>query len=278
MSEVRGSLPVAVAQPPCDSHDVAANAVAHADAVRSAGARVVVFPELSLTGYELHTAPLAADDPRLTPLVSACAEAGSVALVGAPLRDGPHIAVLAVDGAGVSVAYRKIWLAETESARFVPGDRPAVLEVDGWRFGLAVCRDTGIPQHAADTAALGMDAYVAGIVESAAGDTVPDDRARRIAVDQDVWVAVASFARPHRRRLHRRSRPVGHLVPRRLSGRPSGQPPGRAGPRSPDPGVRRPHHGGGRTCPRDRRDRPAGATVAAAATPGARPGARACPA
>lgn len=196
MSDVRGPLPVAVAQPPCVSHDVAANAVTHADTVRSAGARVVVFPELSLTGYELHTALLAADDRRLAPLVSACAETGSVALVGAPLRDGPHIAMLAVDAADVSVAYRKIWLAETESARFVPGVHPAVWEVDGWRLGLAVCRDTGVPQHAADTAALGMDAYVAGIVESAAGTTVPDDRARRVAVDQDVWVAVASFAGP----------------------------------------------------------------------------------
>ncbi|MFD9466696.1 nitrilase-related carbon-nitrogen hydrolase [Streptomyces sp. NPDC060027] len=46
-------LAVAVAQPRCASPDVAANAVLHAEAVRGAGARVVVFPELSLTGYDL---------------------------------------------------------------------------------------------------------------------------------------------------------------------------------------------------------------------------------
>jgi hypothetical protein len=44
-------LIVAVAQPPCSGYDVAANALAHARAVRAAEARVVVFPEMSLTGY-----------------------------------------------------------------------------------------------------------------------------------------------------------------------------------------------------------------------------------
>jgi predicted amidohydrolase len=33
-----------------------------------------------------------------------------------------------------------------------------VLKVEGWRLGLAICKDIGIPQHASDTAALGIDA------------------------------------------------------------------------------------------------------------------------
>src|SRR5205823_3134112 len=86
----RVPLLLAVAQPECVSFDVAANALAHAALVRRAGARVVVFPELSLTGYELDAPPLAADDARLAPLVEACAETGSVALAGAPVP-GPHI-------------------------------------------------------------------------------------------------------------------------------------------------------------------------------------------
>src|SRR5437868_6081528 len=98
---MRASLTIAVAQPVVTSHDVAANAVAHADAVRSAGARVVVFPELSVTGYELETTPIEASDPRLCPIVRACAETGSIALVGAPIT-GAYIAMLAVDGDGVS--------------------------------------------------------------------------------------------------------------------------------------------------------------------------------
>jgi predicted amidohydrolase len=194
---VRASLGIAVAQPACASYDVAANAATHAATVRSAGSRVVVFPELSLTGYELDAHTVGPEDPRLAPIVEACAEEGSLALAGAPVQGDAgrtHIAVLAIDGAGVSVAYRKCWLGEVEALRFTPGGEPAVLEVDGWRLGLAVCRDTGIPQHAADTAALGMDAYVAGVLETAEDAAVPDERARRVATDHQVWVAIASFA------------------------------------------------------------------------------------
>ena len=56
-SEMTEPLIVAVAQPPCAPHDVAGNARAHAAAVRDTRARVVVFPELSLTGYELPGGP-----------------------------------------------------------------------------------------------------------------------------------------------------------------------------------------------------------------------------
>ena len=188
---------MAVAQPLCVPYDVGQNAVAHAAAVRAAAARVVVFPELSLTGYELEAPALTARDPRLIPLAEACAEAGSVALAGAPVPgEGgrPHIAVLAVDGAGITVAYRKLWLGPAEAERFGPGDKPAVLDVDGWRLGLAVCKDVSVPQHQADTAALGIDAYVAGTVMSADERALQDARAGRIAASLGTWVAIASFA------------------------------------------------------------------------------------
>lgn len=186
-------LTIAVAQPPCVSHDVSGNAAAHAAAVRSACARVVVFPELSLTGYDLDAMVIAADDPRLTPIVEACAETGSLALIGAPVA-GPHIGMLAVDGAGARVVYRKMWLGDVEAERFTPGAEPAVVEVDGWRLGLAICKDTGVAQHAADTAAVGMDAYVAGIVHAADEGGEHDARARGVAADHGVWVVIASFA------------------------------------------------------------------------------------
>ncbi|MET8277649.1 carbon-nitrogen hydrolase family protein [Micromonospora sp. NPDC005174] len=191
--ENRTPLRLAVAQPPCVPLDVAQNARAHADAVRAARARVVVFPELSLTGYELRGPTVAVDDPRLTPLVDACAEAGTLALAGAPVA-GDHIGMLAVTGDGVTVAYRKMWLGGVEAQRFRPGDTPGVLDVDGWRIGLAVCRDTGVAAHAASTAALGIDVYAAGVLESARDASVPDERAHRIATTHRVWVAVASFA------------------------------------------------------------------------------------
>jgi predicted amidohydrolase len=190
-------LPVAAAQPLCVARDVAANALAHAASVREAGARVVVFPEMSLTGYELDAATVSLDDPRLSPLVEACRGTGAIALAGAPVdgEDGAaQIAVLAFDGAGASVAYSKMCLGGGEPDRFTAGACPASIEVDGWRLGLGICKDTRIPEQTAATAALGIDAYLAGVCEHADDAAVIQERARRIARDHGVSVAMASFA------------------------------------------------------------------------------------
>ncbi len=195
----REPLLIAVAQPSIAAYDVLANAVMHAATVRETQARVVVFPELSLTGYQLDAPSITAADERLGPIVDACREAGSIALVGAPLageESRVHIAMLAVEGTGITAIYRKVWLGGAEAERFTPGETPAVIEVDGWRLGLAICKDTGIAQHAADTAALGIHVYVAGMVEQAADVNVLDERARRIASEHGVWVALASCAGP----------------------------------------------------------------------------------
>lgn len=194
---MRLPLTIAATQPPCVSLDVAANALAHAETVRAAAARVVVFPELSLTGYELAAPALTVTDPRLQPIVRACAETGSLALVGAPVADEAgweFIAMLACDGTCIRVAYRKQYPGGSETRRFSPGERPAVLTVEGWRLGLAICRDTGLPQHAANTAALGIDVYVAGIVHGESEAEVHAERARRICADHHVWVVISSFA------------------------------------------------------------------------------------
>jgi predicted amidohydrolase len=192
---MRDPLTIAVAQPVSVKDDVAANAVAHASAIRKASARVVVFPELSLTGYYLDAPVIALADDRMAPVIEACAATGSIALAGAPI-EGDYIAMLAIDGTGVTVAYRKMWPGDEEAKRFIPGTKPSVLEVDGWRLGLAICRDTGIAQHADDTAALGIDAYVAGTVKLPSESAMQDERAQRVAVKHGVWVAIASGARP----------------------------------------------------------------------------------
>ncbi|MEH1057863.1 carbon-nitrogen hydrolase family protein [Micromonospora sp. CPCC 206171] len=222
---MRTPFTLAVAQPRCVPYDVAANVAAHAALVRAADARVVLFPELSLTGYELDAPPLDPADPRLAPLVAACLATGTLALAGAPVADdagAAYIGVLAVDDGGARVAYRKMFLGGAEAARFVAGREPAVVEVDGWRLGLAVCKDTGVVEHAARTVALGVDAYLAGVLEAPADAAVPDARARRVAAEHGVWVATASFAGPS-----------GSHYPRSAGGsgvwRPDGTPVVRAG-------------------------------------------------
>jgi predicted amidohydrolase len=197
LSGIRAPLTIAVAQPRCTSKDVRANALEHAAAIRRAGARLVVFPELSLTGYELDADPVVVEDAALSPIVEACAETGAVALVGAPVAgdDGSnHIATLRVDGVGVQVAYRKQYLGGDEPARFARGDRPVAIDVDGWRVGLGICKDTGVAAHVADVAALGVDVYAAGLVHLPDELAEQEERAATIARACHAYVAFASFA------------------------------------------------------------------------------------
>lgn len=196
---MRQSLTIAVAQPTSVLYDVDFNVACHAASIRDALARVVVFPELSVTGYAMDVQPIDLDDEQLAPIVRACGESRTVALVGAPtLGDAgaTHISTLRIDADGVTCAYNKLWLGGEEPGSFSPGTGPAVITVEGWRLGLAICRDTGIEEHAAATAALGMDVYVASVCETEDDRHVQPSRAARITKDHRVWVVVASFAGP----------------------------------------------------------------------------------
>ena len=61
---------------------VQANAREHADLVRRTQARIVVFPELSLTGDELAADPVSREDAELEVIVEACTASEAIALVG----------------------------------------------------------------------------------------------------------------------------------------------------------------------------------------------------
>ncbi len=192
-------LTVAVAQPRCAGQNVPANAATHAELIRKARARIVVFPELSLTGYELDADPIALEDPALDVIVGACQNAHSVALVGAPVRGpgpGTYIAVVQIDGTGVTPAYRKCFLGGEERGHFMPGGGPTVIDVDGWRAGLGICKDTGVQQHIDDNAALDIDVYLAGLVHHRHELEIQERRARQIAQACNAYVGLASFAGP----------------------------------------------------------------------------------
>ncbi|WP_205325040.1 carbon-nitrogen hydrolase family protein [Glycomyces sp. YM15] len=205
MSERPAPLTVAAAQPELRAGELACNARAHAEAIRAAEARLVVFPELSLSSYAMAAPAVALEDPALGVIAAACAETGAVALAGAPLREGEaeYIAMLRIDAEGVEVAYRKMHPDEEESRRFRAATDPAVLELDGWRLALAVCRDSMMFEHAPATAEFakrrglgGVDAYVAGSLFTPKGLVRRDKRMPQLARGYGMWVVQACFAGP----------------------------------------------------------------------------------
>lgn len=163
---------VAAAQIASIAGDVSKNIETHARAIRAAaqhGVRVLVFPELSLTGYEPTLAAalaFAPDDARLAPLVELARDHHLTAIVGAPLRAAtplPQLGAIALSDAGERSVYAKIHLHPGEEKHFSPGDTPLVLSRDPHKIGVAICADVTHTSHPRACAALGADIYAAGV-------------------------------------------------------------------------------------------------------------------
>jgi NAD+ synthase (glutamine-hydrolysing) len=119
-----------------------------------AGCGLVIFPELTLTGYpprDLVEAPGLIDDNLLAlqRVAGACRE--TAALVGfvdrnaSPLGKPLHNAAALLEDGRVAAVYHKSLLPTydvfDEGRYFEPGDRPLVFERDGLRFGVTICED-----------------------------------------------------------------------------------------------------------------------------------------
>ncbi len=171
----------------------------HTTIIRDASADLVVFPELSLTGYVLDAPPIDLQrDALIGQLVDVCAATGTTALVGAPVseQDGDHIATIRVDASGPTVAYRKCHLGTEETTRFHPGPHPVVIDVHGWRVGLGICKDTGVAEHVETVADLGIDLYACGVVHHRTELDEQMRRATHIAQRCRSYVVMASHAGP----------------------------------------------------------------------------------
>ncbi|MEV4947432.1 carbon-nitrogen hydrolase family protein [Streptomyces sp. NPDC053755] len=190
---------VAAAQFTPVAGDIEANVRTMAELIRSAGAdgaRLVVFPELALTGYEptlVHRDAglrLAEDDERLVPLRDACRSAAAAAVVNGPVRtaDGrPGITslVLGPDG-GLLTRYDKRRLYGLEREVFAAGERDGRFALDGVRFALATCYDNRFPEVAERAAADGCRVYLASSVLTLDNDSfekVYPVRARDFGLD-----------------------------------------------------------------------------------------------
>ncbi|MEX0900990.1 MAG: NAD+ synthase [Gammaproteobacteria bacterium] len=130
------------------------------------GARLIVFPELTLTGYPpedllLHAGLRAQVEAALRSLPGQVT--GIAVLIGFPEWDGARCfnsAALIDDGATL-VRYRKQCLPNyavfDEKRYFTAGDQTCVATLDGVRFGITICEDLWLPEPAAAARAAGAD-------------------------------------------------------------------------------------------------------------------------
>jgi predicted amidohydrolase len=164
------SVRVACAQVAPTVGDLVGNRRLAREAVReavSAGARVVVLPELVTSGYVFESVEEARScaEPAEGPALRGWSEeaaAGDAIVVGGFCELGADGALFnsaaVVAASGVLAVYRKIHLWDREPFIFEPGSEPApVVETSVGRIGVGVCYDMNFPEVARGLALTGAD-------------------------------------------------------------------------------------------------------------------------
>lgn len=137
----------------------------------SAGVNVLLFPELSLTGYEpeLATERALRDEACLRPLQKLADEQDMTIIVGAPLQvnnSKPAIGALIISTQRPVSYYRKMHLHPGESDYFSCGSESCVFTRHQFNIGLAVCADAGNPTHVENSVRLGAEIYLNAVLSA----------------------------------------------------------------------------------------------------------------
>lgn len=206
-STARLSPRIAAAQSTSIAGNVAANVQIHIQFITQAhqsGVDLLVFPELSLSGYELpqlRDCLLKPTDIRLAPIRNLVRQTGMTVVVGAPFlqenRPAPAIAAFTFFPDGTSSVYCKQHLHPGEDQYAAPGDTgDRRHEVRDTSYALAICADTSHPSHAQAAAATGAALYLAGVLVSEAGYAADSTQLAQYAQQFNIGVLMANHGGP----------------------------------------------------------------------------------
>ena len=169
---------LAAAQFHSERGQLARNLEGHLTFMRHAaeqGAEYLLFPELSLTGYEPDIArelAVAPEDDRLEPIRSLAMQLNLATTVGIPLK-GPngtvHIGALTFTAQGEVIVYAKQYLHLGEEVVFSAGSKDCFLPLGQQRIGLCVCADFSRPEHVQRMASGKAWVYAASVLISPGG-------------------------------------------------------------------------------------------------------------
>lgn len=170
------ALCLAAAQTLSQPGDLSANIERHCAFVRTAaaaGVELLLFPELSLSGYEPERVAGCVVDPAgplLAPLRALAHRHRMILVLGAPLasaNERPHIGAIVLFADGSHAVYHKRHLHSGEERWASAGAADAACFPLGTeRFALSICADSSNDQHATAAAATGASLYLAGVLLS----------------------------------------------------------------------------------------------------------------
>jgi predicted amidohydrolase len=135
---------------------------------------MIVFPELSLTGYEPELAEKLAIDPtdkRMNVLQELSTTNRLTIAVGIPTKNGNglYVSMIIFQPHAERIVYSKQFLYPTETSIFTAGCNPLLLNFENEIVAPAICYELSIPEHNEFAAQNNASVYVASVLNSVNG-------------------------------------------------------------------------------------------------------------
>lgn len=173
-----GSQTLATAQFQPVGGDIDANLEIHYDLIAKAaayGSQLIVFPEMSITGYERKVSgklTFVMDDPRLERLKSFATKFQMFIICGAPVKVNSelYIGSFIIKPGGTSALYTKQYLHAGEKDFFKSSfSYDPATNLNEARFSIAVCADINYEAHVKKACEAGCTLYIPSIFFSSEG-------------------------------------------------------------------------------------------------------------
>jgi len=159
---------------------------------------IIVFPELSITGYEAELAEelaTTAEDKRFD-IFQDITDANSIVIaIGLPIRKpiGICIGLAIFQPNEPRTTYSKKHLHPGEEKYFVPGENGEIIKIDDSKIGFAICYETSIQEHTNSLCKNGIDIYMASVLDTVGGVDKDLNRISNTAKKQNITALMANF-------------------------------------------------------------------------------------
>jgi predicted amidohydrolase len=170
-------MKIALAQTKPLKGNIPANIEAHKRVIDLAianGANMVIFPELSITGYEPELAKELAtsqEDSRFDDFQE-ISDINQITIgIGMPIKTetAPRIGMIIFQSHQSRQVYAKQYLHDDELPYFVQGNHQVYLAAGGSKIGLGICYELSVPAHVASVHANGAQIYLTSVAKTVSG-------------------------------------------------------------------------------------------------------------
>ena len=170
-------MKICVAQTRPVKGDIQKNIVHHKKLINLAlanSADTIIFPELSMTGYEPGLAKDLATDPADSrfDIFQKISDASQVTIgIGLPTKSdsGTCISMLLFQPGQKRQLYSKKYLHPDEEPYFVSGQNTITMTGNNANTAIAICYEISVPAHAEDAFKNGAQIYIASVAKTAIG-------------------------------------------------------------------------------------------------------------